>query len=143
MAIGDENAEFTQPRAHLSNISKSRLDAHFPARDDVGDDVLRGRVGVDAVGPLADGDDVAALLVRVRRLARLVDERATRKTRHLQTRRRYLIIVIICTNSLIINMNLTRAKSCHMWRTLLIFFAREQKNFNKYKIKLNACNFYL
>ena len=72
-----------------------RLDAHFPARDDVGDDVLRGRVGVDAVGPLADGDDVAALLVRVRRLARLVDERATSKTRHLRMRRKQVILEIV------------------------------------------------
>ena len=90
----------------FQTISKSRLDAHLPARDDVGDDVLRGRVGVDAVGPLADGDDVAALLVRVRRLARLVDERATSKTRHLRMRRKtgYLgddILRKICSNFLV------------------------------------------
>ena len=119
----------------------SRLDAHFPARDDVGDDVLRGRVGVDAVGPLADGDDVAALLVRVRRLARLVDERATRKTRHLQMRRKIDIIVMMFYPSsyqFSNNKNLTCAKSCHMWRTLLIFFARGQKKFNKCKMSFEG-----
>ena len=48
------------------------------------DDVFRGRVGVDAVRPLVDGDDVAALLVRVGRLARLVYEGAARQARHLE-----------------------------------------------------------
>ena len=65
--------------------SLSCLDAHLPARDDVGDDVLGGRVGVDAVRPLVDGHHVAALLVRVGRLPRLVDEGATRQPGHLMS----------------------------------------------------------
>ena len=65
----------------------SCLDAHLPARDDVGDDVLGGRVGVDAVRPLVDGHHVAALLVRVGRLPRLVDEGAPRQASHLRKRK--------------------------------------------------------
>ena len=61
------------------------LDAHLPAGDDVGDDVLGRRVGVDAVGPLVDGDDVAALLVGVGRLAGPVHECAARHAGHLDT----------------------------------------------------------
>lgn len=38
------------------------LHAHLPTGDDVRDDVLRLRVLVDSVGPLAHRDDVAALL---------------------------------------------------------------------------------
>ena len=60
------------------------LDAHLAARHDVRDDVLGRRVGVDAVRPLVDGDDVAALLVRVGRLARLVYEGAARQACHLE-----------------------------------------------------------
>ena len=52
------------------------LDAHLAAADHVGDDVLGRGERVDAVGPLPDGHDVAALLVRVGRLAGAVDERA-------------------------------------------------------------------
>lgn len=71
--------------AHYS--SPSSLDAHLAARHDVGDDVLWRRVGVDAVRPLVDGDHVAALLVRVGRLARLVDEGAPRQASHLRKRK--------------------------------------------------------
>lgn len=38
------------------------LHAHLPAGDDIRDDVLRLRVLVDSVGPLAHRHDVAALL---------------------------------------------------------------------------------
>ena len=59
------------------------LDAHLAAAHHVGDDVLGRGEGVDAVRPLADGHHVAALLVRVGRLAGAVDERAAGEAGHL------------------------------------------------------------
>ena len=78
-----DSAKNVDGKYGINYHSSSCLDAHLPARDDGGDDVLGGRVGVDAVRPLVDGDDVAALLVRVGRLPRLVDEGATRQPGHL------------------------------------------------------------
>ncbi len=60
------------------------LNAHLPARHDVGDDVLRRSVRVDAIRPLANRDHVAALLVGVGRLAGAVYKRAAGQASHLE-----------------------------------------------------------
>ena len=57
-------AHFVVPRVPDDSVGKVvLLDAHFPPRHHVGDDVFRWRVGVDPVCPLSDGYHVSALLV--------------------------------------------------------------------------------